>query len=36
MKNVIELNSKTNFIEDLTKLLKVCLTMGLNFSHLVD
>ena len=33
---IIELNSKTNFIEDLTKLLKVCLTMGLNFSHLVD
>ena len=33
---IIELNSKENFIEDLTKLLKTSLTLGLNFSHLVD
>lgn len=33
---IIELNSKENFIEDLTKLLKCSLSLGLNFSHLVD
>ena len=33
---IIELNSKENFINDLTKLLKTSLTLGLNFSNLVD
>ena len=33
---IIDLNSKENFIEDLTKLLKCSLSLGLNFSHLVD
>ena len=33
---IIELNTKENFIEDLTKLLKCSLSLGLNFSHLVD
>ena len=33
---IIELNSKENFIENLTKLLKTSLTLGLNFSHLVE
>ena len=33
---IIELNSKENFIDNLTKLLKTSLTLGLNFGHLVD
>ena len=35
-KRIIELNSKENFIDDLTKLLKTSLSLQLNFSHLVD
>jgi len=35
-KKIIELNSKENFIEDLTKLLKTSLALQLNFSHLVE
>ena len=33
---IIELNSKMNFIEDLTKLLKTSLTLGFNYGHLVE
>ena len=36
VKRIIELNSRENFIEDLTKLLKTSLTLGLNFGHLVE
>ena len=35
-KRIIELNSTENFIDDLTKLLKTSLTLGLDFSHLVE
>ena len=35
-KKIIELNSKENFIDDLTKLLKTSLALQLNFSHLVE
>ena len=35
-KRIIELNSRENFIDDLTKLLKTSLTLQLDFSHLVE
>ena len=35
-KRIIELNSTENFIDDLTKLLKTSLTLGLDFKHLVE
>ena len=33
---IIELNLQENFIEDLTKILKVCLKLQMNFGHLVE
>ena len=36
IKRIIELNSKENFIENLTKLLKTTLSLGIDFSNLVD
>ena len=36
VKRIIDLNSKENFIENLTKLLKTTLSLGIDFSDLVD
>ena len=33
---IIQLNQQENFIDDFTKILKACMTLELNFSHLVD